>query len=58
MEYRPEFRLGHFKHKGTLEDVESESDIVTATESIADSDIYNELADDMDGFVKFYEHER
>ena len=30
----------------------------TATESIADSAIYNELASDMDGFARFYELER
>ena len=59
MEYRPEFMPGHFAHKGSLEEVMSENSTMrTATESLADSDIYHELADDMDGFVKFYEKER
>ena len=59
MAYRPEFVPGHFVHKGSLEEVMSESSAMkTATDSLADSEIYKELADDMDGFIKFYELER
>ena len=59
MSFRPEFMPGHFVHKGSLESVMSESSAMrTATESIADSHIYNELASDMSGFARFYEKER
>ena len=59
MAFRPEFMTGHFVHKGSLEEVMSESSAMrTATESIVDSHIYNELASDLSGFAKFYEKER
>ena len=59
MSFRPEFMPGHFVHKGSLEEVLSDSSAMrTHTESIADSAIYHELASDMSGFAKFYEKER
>ena len=48
-----------FMHKGSLEEIHSDSSAMrTATESIADSSIYKELADDMDGFLKFVEKQQ
>lgn len=59
MKFRPELNPEHFKHKGCLEEVMSDSSAMrTVTESIADSNIYNELASDMSGFAKMYEKER
>lgn len=47
---------GHYTLRGNLEEVMSESSAMkTATESVADSAIYKELANDMSGFIKFLE---
>ena len=45
--------------KSTLEEVVSDrSTFKTETESIANSSIYKEIIQDMDGFAQYYERER
>jgi len=50
---------GYFTHKGSLEEIASEnSALKTHTDSLADSSIYNELIEDMEGFMQYYEKDK
>ena len=49
---------GNFINKSSLEEVISENSALTQTESIANSSIYNEIIQDINGFEQYYQREQ